>query len=66
MLDCIGNELSIGDKIVGADGKYADLLLGEVIGFTKQKIRITAILASQQGHMEPIEFLKYPWQIYKR
>lgn len=66
MLDCVGNELQVGDKIVAADGKYAELLLGEVTGFTAQKIRIQCVLASQQKTMNPVEFLKYPWQVFKQ
>ena len=66
MKDCTGKELQVGDKIVAADGKYAELLLGEVISFTSKKIRISAKLASQQDTMEPLEFLKYPWQVFKQ
>ena len=66
MLDCIGNELSVGDKIIAADGKQAELLVGEVIGFTKQKVKILAVFSLQQNEIQPSEFLKYPWQVYKR
>ena len=62
MLDCVRKELSIiGDKIVAAGGKNAELLLSEVTGFTAQKIRMKCVLASQQEKMNPVEFLKYPW-----
>lgn len=66
MFDCVGKELQVEDKIVAADGKYAELLLGEVIGFTARKVRIKCVFASKQGLMEPVEFLKYPWQVLKR
>lgn len=66
MLDCLGRELNVGDPVVSADGKYAELLLGQVKGFTNQKIRIDAILASQVDTMNPVEFLKYPWQVLKQ
>jgi len=65
MLDCVGKELQIGDKVVAADGKYAELLLGEVTGFTNKKIKINAVLASRQEESS-IEFLKYPWQVFKQ
>lgn len=65
MFDCVGKELQVGNKIVAADGKYAELLLGEVIGFTNKKIRIQCVLASRQDDT-PLEFLKYPWQVYKQ
>lgn len=65
MLDCVGKELQVGDKIVAADGNYAELLLGEVIRFTDKKIKIRAVLASRQTD-PPIECLKYPWQVFKQ
>lgn len=65
MFDCIGKELQVGDKIVAADGKYAELLLGEVTGFTAKKIKLSCVLASRQSDA-PIEFLKYPWQVFKQ
>lgn len=66
MLDCVGKELQVGDKIVAAAGKSAELLLGEVTGFTDKKIKLTAVLASMQNQMQPMEFIKYPWQVYKQ
>lgn len=65
MLDCVGKELQVGDKVVAAAGKSAELLLGEVTGFTSKKIKINAVLASRQDGSS-IEFLKYPWQIFKQ
>lgn len=65
MLDCLGKELQIGDKIVAADGKYAELLIGEVVGFTDKKIKLKAVLASRQND-ESLEFIKYPWQVFKQ
>ena len=66
MLDCTGNELNIRDKIIAVDGKHAELLIGEVTGFTKQKVKISAVFSLQQNETQPSEFLKYPWQVYKR
>ena len=40
MLDCVGNQIDIGDKVICSDMLYADLLIGEVIGFTPKKARI--------------------------
>lgn len=65
MLDCVGKELQVGDKIVAADGNYAELLLGEVLRFTDKKIKIRVVLASRQTD-PPIECLKYPWQVFKQ
>ena len=65
MLDCVGKELQVGDKIVAADGNYAELLLGEVLRFTDKKIKIRVVLASRQTDA-PIECLKYPWQVFKQ
>ena len=65
MLDCVGKELQVGDKIVAADDNYAELLLGEVLRFTDKKIKIRVVLASRQTD-PPIECLKYPWQVFKQ
>lgn len=65
MIDCTGKELNVGDMIVAADGKYAELLLGKVTGFTEKKIRIEATLASRKEDPS-LEYLKYPWQVYKQ
>ena len=65
MFDCVGKELQVGDKIVAADGKYAELLLGNFTGFTAKKIKISCVLASRQEDKQ-IEFLKYPWQVFKQ
>ena len=40
MKDCLGKELQLGDKIVTTDRNYADLIFGEVIGFTPKKVRV--------------------------
>ena len=40
MTDCVGKELSIGDKVVCSDMEYADLLIGEIIAFTPKKARV--------------------------
>ena len=64
MVDCVGNELKIGDKVVCADYKYADLLIGEVIGFSPKKARVRynrSDHAPQYTH----EKLRESWQIFK-
>lgn len=64
MRDCVGKELFIGDKIIAADGKNAELLLGHVIRLTNQKIKISYVRGSNQQE-EPQQATKYPWQVFK-
>lgn len=64
MKDCMGRDLNIGDKVICSEARYADLLLGEVIGFTDKKIRISYVRSSLQ-QMTPEESLKYFWQVFK-
>lgn len=66
MLDCIGKELQVGDKIVAADGRYAELMIGEVTGFTAKKIKLQCVLSSQKDTMAPMDSMKYPWQVFKQ
>lgn len=65
MVDCLGRELVIGDKVVCADMKYADLLIGEVIGFTPKKIRIR-YKRSEYGEIDSYnQQLKESHQVFK-
>ena len=64
MTDCMNKELSIGDKVVCSDMKYADLLVGEVIGFTNHKIRVS-VRRSEFMSESQTEQLKYPYQVFK-
>lgn len=68
MVDCVGKELSIGDKVVCADMKYADLLIGEIIGFTPKKARVL-YRRSEYGEAYGVkgqkEQLKESYQIFK-
>lgn len=68
MVDCVGKELSIGDKVVCADMKYADLLIGEIVGFTPKKARVL-YKRSEYGEAYGVkgqkEQLKESYQIFK-
>lgn len=64
MLDCLGRELCVGDKVVCADGYYSDLLVGEIIKLTPQKIKVYCTRASNMKQ-EPFETIKYPYQVCK-
>lgn len=63
MKDCVGKEISLGDKVVCSDMRYADLLIGEVIGFTPKKARIR-YSRSEHLDMEKSEQLKESYQIF--
>ena len=68
MVDCVGKELSIGDKVVCADMKYADLLIGEIVGFTPKKARVRykrSEYGEAYGVKGKYEQLKEPYQIFK-
>lgn len=65
MKDCLGNELHIGDKVICSDMNYADLLIGEIVGFTPQKARIKYVRSEVQ-RSAPRECLKESYQIYRR
>ena len=67
MTDCVGKELSVGDKVVCADMKYADLLIGEIIGFTPKKARVRyqrSAYGEAYGATQK-EQLKETYQIFK-
>ena len=68
MVDCVGKELNIGDKVVCSDMKYADLLIGEIVGFTPKKARVQ-YKRSEYGEAYGVkgqkEQLKEPYQIFK-
>ena len=63
MKDCMGKEISLGDKVICSDMRYADLLIGEVIGFTPKKARIR-YSRSEHLDMEKHEQLKESYQIF--
>ena len=65
MKDCLGVDLKVGDKVICSDAKYADLLIGTVIGFTQKKARISYIRSEYQAG-DPHEALKESYQIFKR
>ena len=64
MVDCVGKELKIGDKVICSDMNYADLLIGEVIGFTPKKIRVK-YHRSINGFDFRKDQLKHPYQVFK-
>ena len=64
MVDCVGKELKIGDKVICSDMNYADLLLGEVVGFTPKKERVK-YHRSIDGFDFRKDQLKHPYQIFK-
>ena len=64
MLDCVGKELKIGDKVVCSDMRYADLLIGEIIDFTPKKARVR-YTRSEYQHLSTQEQLKESYQIFK-
>ena len=64
MVDCVGNELKAGDKVICSDMNYADLLIGEVIGFTPKKIRVK-YHRSIDGFDFRKDQLKHPYQVFK-
>lgn len=68
MVDCVGKELSVGDKVVCADMRYADLLIGEIVGFTPKKARVR-YRRSEYGEAYGVkgqkEQLKETYQIFK-
>lgn len=64
MKDCCGNELKIGDEVVAADMRYADLLIGEIVEFTPKKARIRYV-RSQYQYENPKTQLKESYQLYR-
>ena len=68
MVDCVGKELKIGDKVICSDMNYADLLIGEVIGFTPKKARVCyhrSEYSEAYGMRGKKEQLKESYQIFK-
>lgn len=64
MKDCLGQELSIGDKVICSDGAYAELFVGEILKFTPKKIQVKCYLPFMPESSASIK-LKLPYQIYK-
>lgn len=64
MLDCVGKELKIGDKVVCADARYADLLIGEIVKFTPEKA-VIRYQRTEYGRQYINESLKKSFQIFK-
>ena len=68
MVDCVGKELKIGDKVICSDMNYADLLIGEIIGFTPKKARVRYHRSEDSeayGFSGKKEQLKESYQIFK-
>lgn len=51
MKDFFGNILCLGDKVAFCRPKYRDLVMGEIIAFTSQKVRV-----KYQSHFGKTEF----------
>ena len=64
MKDCVGKELCIGDKVVCSDMRYADLLIGEIVGFTPKKARVLYVRSEYLDYGKK-EQLKETYQIFK-
>ena len=64
MKDCIGQELSIGDKVVCSDGGYAELFVGEITKFTPKKMYVKCY-APWIGPECVSTKLRTPLQVYK-
>lgn len=64
MVDCVGKELNIGDKVICADSRYADLLIGEVVKLTPKKAWVR-YHRSEYGKQYTNEKLKESYQIFK-
>lgn len=67
MIDCIGKEIHIGDKVICSDMKYADLLIGEIVGFTPKKARVRYVRSAYNdayGQANKHEQLKESYQIF--
>ncbi|AFC21219.1 hypothetical protein GAP31_039 [Cronobacter phage vB_CsaM_GAP31] len=50
--DFLGNELAIGDKVAFTEGGYKNMLLGEVVGFTRTTIKIKHLSKTRFDHRE--------------
>lgn len=64
MVDCVGKEINIGDKVICADSRYADLLIGEVVKLTPQKA-LVRYHRSEYGKQYTKEKLNESYQIFK-
>ena len=64
MVDCVGKQLNIGDKVICADSRYADLLIGEVVKLTPQKAWVR-YHRSEYGKQYTKEKLNESYQIFK-
>jgi hypothetical protein len=64
MVDCVGKELNVGDKVICADSRYADLLIGEVFKLAPQKAWVR-YHRSEYGKQYTNEKLKESYQIFK-
>jgi hypothetical protein len=64
MTDCVGKELNVGDKVICADSRYADLLIGEVVKLTPKKAWVR-YHRSEYGKQYTNEKLKESFQIFK-
>lgn len=64
MVDCVGKEINIGDKVICADSRYADLLIGEVVKLTPQKAWVR-YHRSEYGKQYTKEKLNESYQIFK-
>lgn len=64
MTDCVGKEINVGDKVICADSRYADLLIGEVIKLTPQKAWVR-YHRSEYGKQYINEKLKESYQVFK-
>lgn len=68
MVDCVGKALSIGDRVICSDMNYADLLIGEIVGFTPKKARVRyarSEYGEAYGFKGKKEQLKESYQIFK-
>ncbi len=50
--DFLGNNLAIGDKVAFTEGGYKNMLLGEVVGFTKTTIKIKHLSKPRFDHRD--------------
>lgn len=66
MTDLIGNELSIGDKVITTVQGYEELVIGEITKFTPQKCYVELVPnPSTPSHVSFKPKLKSSYQIYK-
>ena len=66
MKDLIGNELSIGDKVITTVQGYEELVIGKITKFTPQKCYVEFIPnPSNPSYVVTKPKLKNNYQIYK-